>query len=75
MQSSTNVSTQSICHTSYEDVTNLPFPSPWVVLRGGFLTNYVASKGHKLVSDSANPHYVSDPLPRPLWDHRSTGQL
>ena len=30
---------------------------------------------HNLVSDSANPHYVSDPLPRPLWDHRSTGQL
>ena len=28
-----------------------------------------------LVSDSANPHYVSDPLPRPSWDHRSTGQL
>ena len=27
---------------------------------------------HHLVSDSANPHYVSDP--RPLWDHRSTGQ-
>ena len=21
------------------------------------------------------PHYVSDPLPQPLWDHRSTGQL
>ena len=30
---------------------------------------------HNLVSDSAHPHYVSDPLPRPLWDHRSTGQL
>ena len=27
------------------------------------------------VSDSANPHYISDPLPQPLWDHRSTGQL
>ena len=27
------------------------------------------------VSDSANPHYVSDPLPQPLCDHRSTGQL
>ena len=23
----------------------------------------------------ANPHYVSDPLPQPLWDHPSTGQL
>ena len=30
---------------------------------------------HHLVSDSANPHYVSDPLPQPMWDHRSTGQL
>ena len=30
---------------------------------------------HQLISDSAIPHYVSDPLPRPLWDHRSTGQL
>ena len=30
---------------------------------------------HNLVSDSATPQYVSDPLPRPLWDHRSTGQL
>ena len=29
---------------------------------------------HSLVSDSANPHCVSDPLPHPLWDHRSTGQ-
>jgi hypothetical protein len=28
-----------------------------------------------LVSDSANPDYVSDPLPQPMWDHRSTGQL
>jgi hypothetical protein len=28
-----------------------------------------------LVSDSAIPHYVSDLLPRPLWDHCSTGQL
>ena len=28
-----------------------------------------------LVSDSANPHDVSDPLLRPLWDHCSTGQL
>ena len=27
---------------------------------------------HNLVSDSANPHYVSDPLPQPLWDHCST---
>ena len=25
---------------------------------------------HHLVSDSANPHDVSDPLPQPLWDHR-----
>ena len=30
---------------------------------------------HNLVSDSANPHYVLDPRPQPLWDHRSTGQL
>ena len=30
---------------------------------------------HNLVSDSANPHCVSDPLPQPLWDHASTGQL
>ena len=30
---------------------------------------------HNLVSDLANPHFVSDPLPRPLWDHRSTRQL
>ena len=30
---------------------------------------------HHPVSDSANPHYVSDPLPQPSWDHRSTGQL
>ena len=30
---------------------------------------------HNLVSDSANPHYVSDPLPRPFWDNRSTTQL
>ena len=30
---------------------------------------------HHLVSDSANPHYMSDPLPQPMWDHRSTGQL
>ena len=30
---------------------------------------------HYLVSDSATPHCVSDPLPQPLWDHRSTGQL
>ena len=30
---------------------------------------------HNLVSDSANLHDVSDPLPQPLWDHRSTGQL
>ena len=29
---------------------------------------------HMLVSDSGNPHYVSDPLPQYLWDHRSTGQ-
>ena len=29
---------------------------------------------HNLVSDSANPHYVSDPL-QPMWDHRSIGQL
>ena len=27
------------------------------------------------VSDSANPHYVSDPLPQAMWDHHSTGQL
>ena len=27
---------------------------------------------HHLVSDSANPHFVSGPLTRPLWDHRST---
>ena len=24
---------------------------------------------------SASPHDVSDPLPQPLWDHRSTGRL
>ena len=24
---------------------------------------------------TGNPHYVSDPLPQPMWDHRSTGQL
>ena len=30
---------------------------------------------HNLVSDSAHPHYMSHPLPQPLWDHRSTGQL
>ena len=28
-----------------------------------------------LVSDSADTHCVSDPLPQPMWDHRSTGQL
>ena len=30
---------------------------------------------HNLVSDSANLHCVSHPLPRLSWDHRSTGQL
>ena len=30
---------------------------------------------HNLVSYSANPRYMSDPLPQPMWDHRGTGQL
>ena len=30
---------------------------------------------HYLVSVSANPPYVSDPLPQPMWDRHSTGQL
>ena len=30
---------------------------------------------HNLVSDTANPHYVSDPLPQRLWDHCITAQL
>ena len=30
---------------------------------------------HHLVSDSATPHDASDPLPQPVWGHRSTGRL
>ena len=59
-------------------------PCPPLLRWGVALTNHPRGTGGchtqkgrmaNLVSDSANPHYVSDLLPQPVWDHRSTGQL
>ena len=59
--------TKGVLHEQIEETNR--FLAHWEAYRR------VSLPLHNLVSDAANPHYMSDPLLQPLWDHRSTGQL